>query len=101
MLSLDRTACRIVEGPRVAPLSPTEFIIMDKLVKAAGYFVPDEVLIASVWRNADREPIDARKNISVHVVHLRRKMRDIHTEDIIECRWRMGYRLVHIPRVEA
>lgn len=92
-LEFDRQTARISGSIRSTRLSPSEFIILETLFRSKGSFVTTDALISSLWRNADREPKDPAKVISVFMFRLRTKIAAIGTATYIENGWRFGYRL--------
>lgn len=81
----------LLDGELVA-LTPTEFSILQLLLKQAGNVVSLEELFRSVWK--DEYYNKNSSTITVHIRHLREKLRDtVANPTYIKTIWGVGYKI--------
>ena len=89
-LALDPGSRRVVRGGLVVNLTPTEYAILETLMRHAGRVVTRARLAESVWER----DIDGLTNvIDVHLSHLRRKIDAGAATPLIHTEWGTGFRL--------
>ncbi|MDD3277933.1 MAG: response regulator transcription factor [Lachnospiraceae bacterium] len=90
LLHVSAHVCSINDTPLA--LTPTEFKILQILCERKGFAVTSEELFKAVWSD---EYYDKNSNtITVHVRHLREKMRDAVDEPkYIKTIWGVGYKI--------
>lgn len=74
-LRMDCAERQVTRGTRRIELTPTEYRILEYLLRNLGSVVSRNMLVRQVWQDARRmTPID--NVIDVHIAHLRRKLND-------------------------
>lgn len=87
---IDISRKRVVLDGDVAPLTFTEFELLQFLVLREGRAVERQEIIAGVWRDAPAEETPNARTIDVHIRRLRAKLGDY--EDIVRTVRGSGYR---------
>lgn len=87
-LKLDLTNRRVTAGERDVDLSPTEFSLLEMLMRHAGQVVTRRMLCEHLWKS-DWE--GATNVIEVHVNRLRNKLDKVVSEPLIETVRGRGY----------
>ncbi|HWK21024.1 MAG TPA: winged helix-turn-helix domain-containing protein [Microbacteriaceae bacterium] len=87
---IDISRKRVVLDGDTAPLTFTEFELLQFLVLREGRAVERQEIISGVWRDAPAEEIPNARTIDVHIRRLRAKLGDY--EDIVRTVRGAGYR---------
>ena len=91
-LELDMTTYECLLDGELVALTPTEFSILQLLLKQAGNVVSLEELFRSVWK--DEYYNKNSSTITVHIRHLREKLRDTGANPTyIKTIWGVGYKI--------
>jgi len=88
MLKLDLTNRRVTAGAKEVDLSPTEFSLLEMLMRHAGQVVTRKMLCEHLWKS-DWE--GATNVIEVHVNRLRNKLDKLTSEPLIDTVRGRGY----------
>jgi len=87
-LNLDLSTRKVTRGDRDVELSPTEFSILEFLMRYAGQLVTRKMLSEHLWN----EDWGGMTNVlDVHINHLRRKLDRGHDESLIQTVRGRGY----------
>lgn len=89
-LMLDPVSHRVMRGGAAIGLTPTEYAILETLMRHAGRVVTRTRLAESVW---ERDGDGLTNVIDVHVSRLRRKIDAGASEPLIHTEWGAGFRL--------
>ena len=89
-ISLDRDTCRVRRGPREVKLGPTEFKLLEVLIKRPGRVYSREQLLDQVW--GQDVYVEAR-TVDVHVGRLRKALNKKGETDPIRTVRAAGYAL--------
>ncbi len=89
-ISLERDTCRVRRGPREVKLGPTEFKLLDVLMKRPGRVYSREQLLDQVW--GQDVYVEAR-TVDVHVGRLRKALNKRGDRDPIRTVRAAGYAL--------
>ncbi len=90
MLDACQHTCTLEKKPLI--LTPTEFTILKILLEQQGKVVSSESLFHHLWH--DEYYHKANNTISVHIRHLREKMKEIDPEiNYIQTIWGIGYKI--------
>ena len=90
-LKLNLMAHSLYQGERVIDLTPTEFKLLEILMKQPGKPMSAEELFYNIW--GENYYDKANNTITVHIRHLRSKLQDGVTESYIKTIWGIGYAL--------
>lgn len=89
--ALDLGSCSLVCGDRSARLSAREFDVMRHLFQAKGNVVSKALLLEKVW-GFDSNAVE--NHVEVYVGFLRKKLRSIESDLIIQARRGLGYQIL-------
>jgi two-component system OmpR family response regulator/two-component system copper resistance phosphate regulon response regulator CusR len=89
-LSLDLATRRVTRDGREIELTPTEFSLMELLMRYAGHIVTRRMLCEHLWETNWE---GATNVIEVHINRLRGKLDKGHTESVIQTVRGRGYAL--------
>ncbi len=81
--------CTINEKPLV--LTPLEFSILWLLCENAGHVVNSESLFQQVW--GEKYFTSSNNTVTVHIRHLREKIKEVSSTEIIKTVWGVGYKI--------
>jgi two-component system response regulator VanR len=81
--------CTINEKPLV--LTPIEFSILWLLCENAGHVVNSERLFQQVW--GEKYFTSSNNTVTVHIRHLREKIKEASSSEIIKTVWGVGYKI--------
>ncbi len=88
---LDWQALQVKVGDRRVDLTPTEFKVLESLLRSKGQPVSREELIQQVWGTEKRGTVT---NLNLYIWHLRQKLEeDPAHPKLIVTRWGLGYSL--------
>ncbi|MBY0552354.1 MAG: response regulator transcription factor [Candidatus Obscuribacterales bacterium] len=90
-LTLSRPSATVSYGDRSANLHKHEFLILELLMKNPGEFFTAESMLARLWSSESEVSLD---NVRVQMSRLRKKLREIAAEALLETERGLGYRLV-------
>lgn len=88
LLSLDRADMTATIGCKILRLTPTEFRLLETMVRQVGTIQSRKTLLSRVW--GYRESLDTR-TVDTHMRRLRKKLG--RTGSLLETVWGIGYRL--------
>lgn len=90
ILDIQQHTCTLLDHPLT--LTPTEFTILKILLEHQGSVVSSEDLFHGLWN--DEYYHKANNTITVHIRHLREKMKEIDPEiNYIQTVWGIGYKI--------
>lgn len=89
-ISLERDTCRVRRGPREVKLGPTEFRLLDVLMKRPGRVYSREQLLDQVW---GQDVYVELRTVDVHVGRLRKALNRRGDKDPIRTVRAAGYAL--------
>jgi len=89
-ISLERDTCRVRRGPREVKLGPTEFKLLDVLMKRPGRVYSREQLLDQVW---GQDVYVEVRTVDVHVGRLRKALNKRGDKDPIRTVRAAGYAL--------
>ena len=88
--ALDLGTCNLMCGSRSVRLSAKEFDVMRYLFQARGSIVSKESILSRVW-GFDSDAVE--NNVEVYIGFLRKKLKSIGSNVVIQSIRRMGYQL--------
>lgn len=89
--ALDLGSCSLVCGDRSVRLSAREFDVMRHLFQAKGNVVSKALLLEKVW-GFDSNAVE--NHVEVYVGFLRKKLRSIESDLLIQARRGLGYQII-------
>ncbi len=89
-LILTRPTATISLGGGSVPLHKHEFLVLELLMKYPGEFFTAESMLSRLWSSEAEVSLD---NVRMHISKLRKKLRVIMADDLLETERGMGYRI--------
>lgn len=94
-LILSLPCATVSHGTESAALHRHEFLILELLMKHPGEFFTSESLLARLWSSDAEVSLD---NVRMHISKLRKKLRIIGSEELLETERGLGYRIASAPQ---
>lgn len=88
---LDQAAHQCTRDGKVIPLTPTEFSILWELCREKGRVLSGEELFHRVWK--EKYFASSANTVSVHIRHLRDKLKENGGRNPIRTVWGVGYQI--------
>lgn len=90
-IELNTKTHECTQGGRLLALTPTEFLILEILLRQKGNVVSSEDLFREIWKD---EYYTKNNTVTVHVRHLREKLNDsAENPKYIKTVWGVGYKI--------
>ncbi|MGG6268966.1 response regulator [Leptolyngbya sp. AN10] len=90
-LQLDPNQCEVKYGDRILQVSPKEYAILELMLRNGQRVYKRSEIIERVWSCEDDVPNE--DTVKAHIKGLRRKLREVNAEDLIQTVYGLGYRL--------
>lgn len=95
-LSLTRSTSTLSYGDQSVTLHRHEFLVLDLLMRHPGEFYTAEAMLARLWSSDSEVSLD---NVRMHVSKVRKKLRTVNVEHVLETERGLGYRIV--PKLKS
>jgi two-component system OmpR family response regulator len=93
-LCLDPVACEVTCDQKPLALSPKEYSLLELFLRHPQRIFSSQSILENLWSFADSP---GEETIRSHIKRLRRKLKEVGTEEIIDTIYGMGYRLKPEP----
>jgi two-component system OmpR family response regulator len=93
-LQLDPSKCRVTFAGQLLTLSPKEYSLLELFLRHPQRIFSSAVLIERLWTF---EETPGEETIRTHIKRLRRKLKRVGAQDVIENIYGIGYRLAAVP----
>jgi DNA-binding response OmpR family regulator len=96
-LRLDPSICEVTYNGQLLHLTAKEYAILDLFLRNTHRIFSQSALLDHLW-SFDEPP--SENTVRAHIKSLRRKLKEVEAEDLIETVYGLGYRLRAISKIE-